>query len=76
MLFGSRLTLSYWGYAAEYAAHVLNRMTTRTILGRKLSLEFLTGCHVDIVYVVVFNSPCNMYQVPKTSLLASAERQE
>uniref|UniRef100_A0AAV1UJW2 Uncharacterized protein n=1 Tax=Peronospora matthiolae TaxID=2874970 RepID=A0AAV1UJW2_9STRA len=42
MLFGCGLPLSYWGYATEYAAYVLNKMPTRANPGRKSPLELLT----------------------------------
>ena len=64
MLFGYVLCINFWGYAAEYAAYVLNRMPTRANVGRKLPLEILTGKNVSRIDVVVFGSPCKVYRAP------------
>ena len=69
MLFGCGLPLGYWGYAAECAAYVLNRMPTRTKPSRKSPLELLTGKPVSFVDVVVFGSPCKVYQTPTNASL-------
>ena len=68
MLFRYGLPINFWGYAAEYAAYVLNRMPTRANVGRKSPLEILTGKPVTVMDVVVFGSPCKMYQTPTSKL--------
>ncbi|POM59010.1 Hypothetical protein PHPALM_36259 [Phytophthora palmivora] len=68
MLFGCGLPLNYWGYAAEYAAYVLNRMPTRANVGRKPPLEMLTGKPVNVTDIVAFGSPCTVYANPKKAL--------
>ncbi|GMF37861.1 unnamed protein product [Phytophthora fragariaefolia] len=58
------------GYAAEYAAYVLNRMPTRATAGSKSPIEIPTGKPADVVEVVAFGSPCKVYQNPKTNALS------
>ena len=69
MLFGCGLPLGYWGYDAEYAAYVLNRMPTRANPCRKSPLELLTNKPVRVADVVVFGSPCKVYQDPTNASL-------
>uniref|UniRef100_A0AAV1VL02 Uncharacterized protein n=1 Tax=Peronospora matthiolae TaxID=2874970 RepID=A0AAV1VL02_9STRA len=69
MLFGCGPSLSYWRYAAEYAAYVLNWMPTRANSGHKSPLELLTKKPVSVVDVVVFVSPCKVYQNPLNASL-------
>jgi hypothetical protein len=69
MLFGCGLSLGYWGYAAEYAAYVLNRMPTRANAGRKSPIEILTGVPAVLIDIVIFGSPCTVYRNPKKKSL-------
>ncbi|OWZ11364.1 Retroelement pol Polyprotein [Phytophthora megakarya] len=68
MLFRSGLPLYYWGYAADYAAYVLNRMPTRANVGRQSPIEVLTGKPGTIADIVAFGSPCMVYASPKKAL--------
>ena len=64
MLFGFRLPIDLWGYAAEYAAYVFNRMPTRANVVRKSPLEVLIEKPVSAIDIVVLGSPCKVYQAP------------
>lgn len=64
MLFGSKLPLTFWGDAVEYAAYVLNRMPTRANKDRKSPLEVLTGKPPLLADIVAFGSPCTVYRNP------------
>ena len=69
ILFGCGLALGYRGYAAKYAAYVLNRMFTRANTGRKCPIEILTGKPASVICVVILGSPCTLYRNPKKKYL-------
>ncbi|DBA01540.1 TPA: hypothetical protein N0F65_011511 [Lagenidium giganteum] len=69
MLFGCGLPLKFWGDAAEYAAFVLNRMPTRANPKRASPIQVLTGKPPHFDDVVVFGSPCTVYDDPGKSAL-------
>ncbi|OWY99162.1 Retroelement pol Polyprotein [Phytophthora megakarya] len=68
MLFGSGLPLNYWGYAAEYAVYVLNRMPTRANVSRNLRLRCILANQGSGSDIVAFGSPCTAYDSPKKAL--------
>lgn len=69
MLFACGLPLSFWGDAAEYAAYILNRMPTRANAKRMSPIEVLTGQTPNLVEILVFGSPCDVFRDPKKNLL-------
>nr|CCA26270.1 copialike retrotransposable element putative [Albugo laibachii Nc14] len=75
MIFGSGLALTYWSEAAEHAAYILNRSTTRAILKRASPIEVLTGRAPSLQGIVVFGSPCMVWwDLKKKALVRHEER--
>ena len=70
MIFASRLPLTFWGDAVEYAAYILNRSPTSSNLRRASPLQVLTKVSPDLRNIVVFGSSCTVYRDPRKNSLA------
>ncbi|CAI5736693.1 unnamed protein product [Peronospora farinosa] len=70
MIFASRLPLTFWGDAVEYAVYILNRSPTSANLRRASPLQLLTKVAPDLRDVVVFGSTCTVYRDPRKNSLA------
>ena len=65
MIFASRLPLSFWGDAVEYASYILNRSPTSANEERASPMEILTKRAPDLRDIVVFGSVCSVYRDPR-----------
>lgn len=70
MIFASRLPLTFWGDAVEYAAYILNRSPTSANLRRASQLQVLTKVAPDLRNIVVFGSSCTVYRDSRKNSLA------
>lgn len=57
MVFTSRLPLTFWGNASEYAAYILNRNPNKANEGGISPNETLTKKRPGLNYIVVYGSP-------------------
>ncbi|CAI5724630.1 unnamed protein product [Hyaloperonospora brassicae] len=65
MIFASRLPLSFWRDAVEYAAFVLNRIPNSANTRRASPLQMLTKQTPDLREIVAFRSVCTVYRDPR-----------
>ena len=70
MIFASRLPVSFWGDAVEYAAYILNRSPNSANAKKASPMEILTGHAPDLRDIVAFGSICTVYRDPGKNLLA------
>ena len=70
LIFASRLPLSFWGDAVEYAAYILNRSPTSANAKRASPIEVLTKQVPDLRDSVAFGSICSVYRDPGKNSLA------
>ena len=60
MSFASRLPVSLWGDAVEYAAYILNRSPTSANAKRASPIDILTKNAPDMHDIVAFGSICTV----------------
>ena len=68
MMSYSSLPLSFWGYALETAAYILNQVPSKTVLGTPY--ERWTGRKVNLGRIKIWDCPAHVLR-QKTSKLAS-----
>uniref|UniRef100_A0AAV1UY47 Retroviral polymerase SH3-like domain-containing protein n=1 Tax=Peronospora matthiolae TaxID=2874970 RepID=A0AAV1UY47_9STRA len=70
LIFASRLPLTFWGDAVEYAAYILDRSPTSANAKRASPIEVLTKQVPDLRDIVAFGSICSVYRDPGKNSLA------
>uniref|UniRef100_A0AAV1UND8 Integrase catalytic domain-containing protein n=1 Tax=Peronospora matthiolae TaxID=2874970 RepID=A0AAV1UND8_9STRA len=70
MIFASRLPLTFWGDAVEYAAYILNRSPTSANAKRASPIEVITKQEPNLRDIVAFGSICSVYRDPGKNSLA------
>lgn len=75
MVFTSRLPLTFWGNASEYAAYILNRNPNKANEGGISPNETLTKKRPGLNYIVVYGSPWTVHlNTNNTSFGSARER--
>lgn len=70
-MFASGLPMIFWGDAAKYAAHILNRNPSAANPGRQSPLQMLTNKVPTLSDIVIFGSPCTVHQDAKNKSLGA-----
>ena len=65
MLLRSSLSVAFWWLAVECAAHLLNRLPTKTVLGYISPYEWVYGAAPDLKWIRIWGCKCYALK-PKT----------